>query len=128
MANWKNVPGGEGCGAGAAAGGRFRRAPGGRRPRERRAADPRARRPLAFLRALSRAARRRRRQPRGPPARSPPADSEPATTNRFTVCTAIIIYFIILHRSLDVHFLLILYRSHILSEFKFNSKSIAMMF
>lgn len=39
-----NFAGGQGCGASAGAGGRFRRAPGGRRPRERRAAaDPRAR-------------------------------------------------------------------------------------
>ncbi|CAH0729846.1 unnamed protein product, partial [Brenthis ino] len=64
--------------------GRFRRGPGGRRPRERRAAaDPRPRRPLASLRALSRAAA----NPAGP-RRSPPADSKSAATNQRTVCVA----------------------------------------
>lgn len=59
----------EGSGVGWVRGGRgrFRRGPGGRRPRERRAAaDPRPRRPLAFLRALSRAA-----NPAGPAGRRP---------------------------------------------------------
>ena len=65
--------------------GRFRRGPGGRRPRERRAAaaDPRPRRPLAFLRALSRGAA----NPAGP-RRSPPADSAPAAANSRAVCVA----------------------------------------